>query len=163
MIQWSFIALSIIIAFFALPKYRIISAVVVAEFLLCKAIYLYAFVELRQEIKWLIYLLYAAMQSPIVYALYKLKAPEHLTTIISIAALYNLALAYVVYIYPSNQEFIHIYYNKAPVMFTIMSLELLFIGWLCVGDNRRINRVGAFVRNCWNNCLYIGRDRGGVA
>lgn len=119
----------IIAALFAgnsVKEYRFIALAVFAEFLLHKLAYNHLFLDFRSENKGFIFYMYAMIQAPIAYYLYKVKSHFVITFLIIMNFLYNLAIP----LSFNAVEFEFIYYAKNPIIRTIMVMELIYIGLL---------------------------------
>ena len=110
----------------SIKEYRFIALAVFLEFLLHKLAYNHLFLDFRSENKWFIYYMYAVIQLPIMYALYKLKSHFVITGLILINLLYNLSTSLSYF----DARFISIYYAKDWFVGTVMVFELIYLGLL---------------------------------
>lgn len=119
-------ALAVLLAVSAFKQYRLIALILALEFALHVLAYKYLFLDFRAENKWFIYLLYSAIQLPIMLMLKQLKAHFIIVALIFANMCYNL-LTMAGYF---NENFTMFYYAKDQVVGAIMIFELIYLGIL---------------------------------
>jgi hypothetical protein len=127
--------------------YKFIALAVLVEFLLHKLAYNHLFLDFRSENRWFIYYMYATIQLPIMFLLYKLKSHFVITALILMNMTYNLSVPLSFF----DSEYMYIYDAKTAVVRTIMLMELAYLGLLN-------QHVRAFIEKRWRvDTDYIDR------
>lgn len=119
-------ALAALLAVSAFKQYRLTALVLALEFALHVLAYKYLFLDFRAENKWFIYLLYSAIQLPVMLILKQLKAHFIIVSLIFANMCYNM-LTMAGYF---NENFTMFYYAKDQVVGAIMIFELIYLGIL---------------------------------